>query len=91
MISYDRRSLETRRNVCVRSEGAETDAHSTLRRPFLDCARPPYTNKTLAQLHDESKRHGDFHEQVIGKTAGGLEPGAVDHHYGPSKNKRRSG
>jgi hypothetical protein len=32
---------------------------------------PPYTGENLARLREDVSRHPDFHEQVIGKTAGG--------------------
>jgi hypothetical protein len=31
----------------------------------------PYTNETLAKLRDEIRGHPNFHEQTVGKTAGG--------------------
>lgn len=34
---------------------------------------PPYTNATLAKLRNEIKGNSDFHEEVIGKTAGGRD------------------
>jgi hypothetical protein len=34
---------------------------------------PPYTNETLTRLRNEIKGNADFHEEVIGKTAGGRD------------------
>ena len=34
---------------------------------------PPYTNQSLSRLRSEIKGHRDFHEEVIGKTAGGRD------------------
>jgi hypothetical protein len=34
---------------------------------------PPYTNETLMRLRKDIKSNPDFHEEVIGKTAGGRE------------------
>jgi hypothetical protein len=49
---------------------------------------PPYTNKTLAKLRDEIGGNGDFHEQVIGKTAGGRNLVLWTITHGPNKGKR---
>jgi hypothetical protein len=34
---------------------------------------PPYTNENLAKLHGDIKSNPDFHQEVIGKTAGGRD------------------
>lgn len=49
---------------------------------------PPYTNKTLAKLRGEIGGNGDFHEQVIGKTAGGRNLVLWTITHGPSNGKR---
>ncbi len=74
VISYDRRTwkhIET-------FEYDEGEPHLRLRitpaaARFWVAHVPPYTSENLARLRADALRHPDFHEQVIGKTAGGRD------------------
>jgi hypothetical protein len=49
---------------------------------------PPYTNETLAKLHSEIKSNPDFHQEVIGKTAGGRDLVLWTISHGESASKK---
>lgn len=49
---------------------------------------PPYTNATLAKLRNEIHGDPDFHEETIGRTAGGRDLALWTITHGESKGKR---
>jgi hypothetical protein len=49
---------------------------------------PPYTNETLARLRNAIKSHPDFHEESIGKTAGGRDITLWTITHGAGENKK---
>ncbi|MCU1258999.1 MAG: hypothetical protein JWO80_1884 [Bryobacterales bacterium] len=49
---------------------------------------PPYTNASLAKLREEIHRSPDFHEETIGKTAGGRDLVLWTIAHGESKDKQ---
>jgi hypothetical protein len=49
---------------------------------------PPYTNQTLARLRNQISHHPDFHEEVIGKTAGGRDLYLWTISHGDAANKK---
>jgi hypothetical protein len=48
---------------------------------------PPYTNETLAKLRNDIRGNADFHEEVIGRTAGGRNLFLWTIAHGESKGK----
>jgi hypothetical protein len=48
----------------------------------------PYTNQTLAKLQNDIRGNADFHEQTIGKTAGGRDLLLWTITHGESKSKK---
>jgi len=88
-ISYDGRVWEHVTNFEYDPKEPKLSLHIQPRgKRFWIAHCPPYTNETLATLRNDIRRNPDFHEEVIGKTAGGRDLFLWTIAHGESKDKK---
>jgi hypothetical protein len=74
VISYDGRTWEHVTTFEYDPKEPKLTLHIQPRgKRFWIAHCPPYTNESLATLRNSIRHHPDFHEDVIGKTAGGRD------------------